>query len=387
VLCGVLVANAAGTGSTAREALLKEARTRLTTWYQDKKSLNLPYWSGNANVLLTKDDYWCDAKGGSARMPVTFGEFNVSDASPRDVFSVLTDVTRTHEWDATLRRVARLGDFQDEEVRGINVEVNSGIIFVPARELYEWMAYNTSLEDQEYWIAFSSLENERLHAVRERDGAAVAMQNCLGGYWIRPCPAGGEPPSSCPAASPVDCCPDGGSHVVFTQHVNVHAGFLSPRLMFDASWYRQIDWVNTVRTQAKRVKENGEARLDMPPWLLQGAPTPGPGSEAKQGALGPAISCMFPPPPGSPAVSQLYELPGTSRERGLTQPAAQCIGPALAVLAALAAVTALIRPLGLRRPQAAVCARSRASGRAAAAEEEGQEDIDRASSQASLLRA
>ena len=30
-------------------------------------------------------------------------------------------------------------------------------------------------------------------------------QNCLGAYWIRPCPAGGE--KICPSGNPYDCCP------------------------------------------------------------------------------------------------------------------------------------------------------------------------------------
>lgn len=106
-------------------------------------------------------------------------------------------------------------DFPDDGVLAADLSFPSGFWLVPPRQVFQWMAFNASLEEQEYWFAVSSLNVEAIHKEQKPNQFAVQAENCLGAYWIRPCPRGGE--NKCPSGNPYDCCPaDRGSFLRLT---------------------------------------------------------------------------------------------------------------------------------------------------------------------------
>eukprot|EP00440_Ansanella_granifera_P014477 gb/GFBE01015734.1/.p1 GENE.gb/GFBE01015734.1/~~gb/GFBE01015734.1/.p1 ORF type:complete len:476 (+),score=103.71 gb/GFBE01015734.1/:1-1428(+) len=274
-----------------REALLKEARKRLTQWYEDKASLNLPYWSLKAKIQQTKQWYHCDWTGSKMRVPITFGEFNVTDVRPVQVFNVLADMKDQTKWDDTVSEVNILGDFKSDSVRGVQMLLPSGIWLVPPREVFQWSAFNGSLKDEEFWFAVTTLENDRLHEVRHVNREAVQADNCMGAYWVRPCPRGGE--KVCPPGNPQNCCPDGGSRVLFTSHVNVHPpALITAKSIFDVSWPKQVEWINALKKRARLSNKTAvsasadDSSVAIPAWLWK--------DEQAAGSQGTGVKLAFP---------------------------------------------------------------------------------------------
>lgn len=264
-----------------REAILEEARDRLINWYHDEDQLTLPYWETRAKVRQTKHWYLCDAPDGDMKVPITFGEFNVSDVRPAQLFNILVDIEGQLKWDESMSEAKIVKEFPEDGVVAADLGFPSGFWLVPPREVFQWIAFNGSVEQQDYWFAVSSLNVEAIHKVQKPNKLAVQAQNCLGAYWIRPCPAGGE--KICPSGNPYDCCPEGGSRIIFTSHVNVHPpGFLNAKTMFDLSWTKQIDWINSLKARAREVQKNETAKAAqtpvLPKWLWQDPGEPKRGS-------------------------------------------------------------------------------------------------------------
>eukprot|EP00913_Durusdinium_trenchii_P028646 g26866.t1 len=150
----------------------------------DSDELTLPYWDFKAKVQQTKHWYSCDPNG-DMKVPVTFGEFNVSDVRPAELFEVLTDLEGQLKWDNSISEAEVIKEFPEDGVLAAELVFPSGI----------WL----------YWFAVSSLNVETIHEVHKPNKFAVQAENCLGAYWIQPCPPGGE--TSCPAGNPYSCCP------------------------------------------------------------------------------------------------------------------------------------------------------------------------------------
>eukprot|EP00931_Biecheleriopsis_adriatica_P106768 TRINITY_DN8114_c0_g1_i2.p1 TRINITY_DN8114_c0_g1~~TRINITY_DN8114_c0_g1_i2.p1 ORF type:complete len:368 (+),score=96.10 TRINITY_DN8114_c0_g1_i2:70-1104(+) len=258
-----LLLSALPASARIREDLLREAQTRLSTWYTDKALLEMPWFRDGATLQITKKEGHCDAAGKDSTVPVTFGEFPVEDARPIDVFNALADTSHQKDWDQTIGQVNMLGDFEDEGVRGLRVTYPTGVPLIPDREVFEWTAFNASLATDEFWFVFSTQQNERLHAVMDREGGAVAAQNCLGAYRIARTAK--------------------GTHVWFTQQINPHPPLLiSARTVFDISWSKQVDFFNAVRKRAQELyKKNPEqSEVALPAWLLQA-----PAGQASSGSV------------------------------------------------------------------------------------------------------
>lgn len=244
--------------------------------------MTLPYWESKAKVQQTKHWYLCDERGGNMKVPITFGEFNVSDVRPAQLFNVVADIEGQLKWDNSMSEAKVVKDFPDDGVLAADLSFPSGFWLVPPRQVFQWMAFNASLEEQEYWFAVSSLNVEAIHKEQKPNQFAVQAENCLGAYWIRPCPRGGE--NKCPSGNPYDCCPEGGSRIIFTTHINVHPpGFLNAKTMFDLSWTKQIDWIKALKDRAREVLKSNETFRAaqtpvLPKWLWQDPTEPTKGS-------------------------------------------------------------------------------------------------------------
>ena len=172
---------------------------------------------------------------------------------------------------------------------------------------------------------------EKLKEEEKVDKYAVQAENCLGAYWIRPCPAGGE--KSCPSGNPEDCCPAGGSRIQFTTHVNLHPpSFLNAKTIFDLGWTKQIDWIMSLKKRAEE-KQKGQKELKgkqaveseptLPKWLWQDPLEPVQGH----------VRFLF---PQAMVPSKLFERPSGDLNGPLLNT------PLLVALAALLAVSALV---------------------------------------------
>jgi hypothetical protein len=241
-----------------REAILAEGKLRLQQWYQNKTLLQLPMWRDGVKVQLSNADVPCGAPGDVEPEPVSFGDFNISGVRPIDVFNTLVDVERQMEWDQSISSVNLLGDWPDEGVQGLNYVYPTGVTFIADREIFEWAAYEADFAKQEFFVAFSSLANARLHDARVAVEGTVHIENCLGAYWIRPHSGG-------------------GAQMTFTHHLNSHPPLsLSPRFVFSILWNRDVDWVNTFKEGCRATaRRNGSlTETHVADWLLQGPPLP-----------------------------------------------------------------------------------------------------------------
>lgn len=245
----LMAVNVRAEGPRLREKILCEAYERLHALRASASSLDEPHRRDAAQIQITVASHVCDTKGGSDRVPVTYGSFDVEGAMPIDIFNALSGSDQ-QSWDSTVSRANILGDWQDAGVRGMNLVYPSGLPFVADREVAEWMAFNASFQSSEFWVAFTSNNNDELLAKISSNSGNVHAQNCLGAYHITPSAV--------------------GSHVVFTQHVNAHPPLLSARTIFSVSWGKQVDYINLLRkrSQALAKKRSDLQHTAIPSWLL-----------------------------------------------------------------------------------------------------------------------
>jgi len=122
---------AIGDAQRIREAILEEARDRLENWYKDEDQMTLPYWESKAKVQQTKHWYLCDERGGNMKVPITFGEFNVSDVRPAQLFNVVADIEGQLKWDNSMSEAKVVKDFPDDGVLAADLSFPSGFWLVP----------------------------------------------------------------------------------------------------------------------------------------------------------------------------------------------------------------------------------------------------------------
>lgn len=182
----------------------------------------------------------------------------MADARPVDVFNTLANHSNQKSWDATLRAVTHVGDWEDEGVVGLNYVYPAGLPLIPDREMWEWAAVSANFAQQDFMIVLSTLANGRLQAVHQKRDDTVLIQNCLAAYWARP-------------------NLDGGTLVTFTHHINVHPEFgFSQRFIFGFMWSKDVDWVNIMRAAAQAQSKQNRSLKETaaPPFGLRGPPLP-----------------------------------------------------------------------------------------------------------------
>eukprot|EP00929_Paragymnodinium_shiwhaense_P060817 TRINITY_DN30360_c0_g1_i6.p1 TRINITY_DN30360_c0_g1~~TRINITY_DN30360_c0_g1_i6.p1 ORF type:complete len:635 (+),score=170.58 TRINITY_DN30360_c0_g1_i6:783-2687(+) len=188
---------------------------------------------------------------GGDGVPLTYVEFEVKGARPIDVFNVMVDAEKQPNWDSSCRSMVPLGEWQGKRMRAF-----AGTFPAPplaSREAYEWQAANASFETEEFWVLFSTVNNEELEAKRDLDSGAIKMQNCLAAYKMSK-------------------SKDGGTHVITSQQINSHPWPLKSRQVQDMAFGTTLTWVNSLKTQvAAQVKLGwNSTRTTAPAWMLQG---------------------------------------------------------------------------------------------------------------------
>lgn len=283
LFCGAALSAAADTTQTMRQALLGEAKHRLSDWFLNEAwtgkppngRIDFPHEEDGIQLQITTGNYLCDAEerfqpfekiqldpeeqpSSPEAIPITFGRFDVGDADPIDVFNVLADTKAQEEWDDLIHGgpgVTLLGDFPDEYARGV------AMTFVahpfPDRQVFQWEAYNSSQNHDDMWVVFSTRRNEELHKLKESEAwPAVQAQNCLGAYHVV-------------------ALPQGGCHIVFTTQVNSHPPWpITAKFVFNMLWTKTVGYIQQVRKRSQMLKKQRLAAHSqavvpaVPDWLL-----------------------------------------------------------------------------------------------------------------------
>jgi len=234
-----------------REALLCEAQRRFHDFVAGRVALEAPKSKRGVTLHVSEHEKSC----GGDDVPITYGEFDVEGASPLSVFNAMTDTKHELEWNKILRTVGVIDEFPEEGAFGIKETYPSGLFVVAEREIFQWFVFNASAETQEYWLAFSTLNNDKLHEKSDMVSGDVAVQNCLGAYYMRPSAT--------------------GSHVFFTQHVNPHPPMISQKMLFELTWGKQVDFVDTLRLRAKQLESQSDQKLAIKDYYLHDDPEVG----------------------------------------------------------------------------------------------------------------
>lgn len=211
--------------------------------------MEAPYYtSGGFSMSMLKKDVQC----GEAWVPVTFIEYDVAGARPVDVFNTLVDISGTSKVSAN--PTIPLGDFHAQGVRGLAVFFAPPL--VSEREFVQWQAADANFANEEFWVVFSTQQNEELHKRRPMQQGAVEGQNCLGAYHITNTP--------------------NGAHVLMTQHMNVDPPLPMPVHQiekFTKLSQATVDTSNEVMDKARQLAQKGlsSSYTVVPAFMLEKA--------------------------------------------------------------------------------------------------------------------
>eukprot|EP00931_Biecheleriopsis_adriatica_P061991 TRINITY_DN37315_c0_g1_i1.p1 TRINITY_DN37315_c0_g1~~TRINITY_DN37315_c0_g1_i1.p1 ORF type:complete len:706 (+),score=149.32 TRINITY_DN37315_c0_g1_i1:106-2223(+) len=229
-----------------RKALLALARDRIEKWYVDRSHLDdPPKEKSGVKVSISKEDKVCGGNG----VPLVFMEFDVENARPVDVFNTVFSSENESQWDTAVGEMRAIGEWKNYQARGIVGFFNVNPL--PTREAHEWQVASANFTSEEFWVIFTTLENDELRQKEPVRSGAVAMQNCLAAYKITANKAG-------------------GAHVINAQQVNAHPWPLSARAVFEAGWQAQVTFVDQLRgASQKQANRDWEAnRTAAPAWML-----------------------------------------------------------------------------------------------------------------------
>lgn len=270
--------------TTVRENLLCEARLRLQSWYQDKSALEWPKERDGVELQISHEGLPC----GGDNIPVTFGTFCVEGAEPEDVFNVLADVTAQQQWDSMVGSVTQLGEWREQQVTGHTISFVAHPF--SDREVYQWEAVNATSKD-DLWVVFSTEGNQALHEKKNRQGGAVAAQDCLAAYWVQR-------------------HDNGKVHVTFTSQVNSHPFLLSSSFVFNLLWGKTVDYINGLRSRAQLLAKNRHGTppsISLPEWMYHDA-APGEEPKGSPGVVPPFPQCIAKPSNGGQDALKKFEV-------------------------------------------------------------------------------
>lgn len=236
-----------------REVLLTQAHQRMS-WLSDSRLIEQCGTREGIQLYMLKEDQMC---AGDV-VPVTFAKFVVNGVRPVDVFNTMLNTVEQKDWNPQAASITPLGDYPDLGARAYAVDF--ALPVVSDRELFQWQVADADFEKEEFWLAFSTEQNERLKAITSFAPGATESSNCLGAYHITKTAE--------------------GTHVVITQHVNAHPPFPFPlhQIMnfLPAAWKGIVDFVTELKQRSQY--QNGldwqANRISGPAFMLQKASAP-----------------------------------------------------------------------------------------------------------------
>lgn len=234
-----------------REILLEQAHLRILKWLGDSNLMEECGTREGIKLSMLKEDQMC---AGDV-VPVTFAEFVVKGARPVDVFNTMLNTQEQKKWNPQAASITFLGDFRDLGARAFAVDFALPII--TDRELFQWQVADANFKSEEFWLVFSTENNEKLKALVPIASGAMESSNCLGAYHITNSPE--------------------GAHVIITQHVNAHPPFPFPlhqiMNLLPAAWKGVTDFVTELKQRSQYQAGLGWAsdRISGPAYMLQDA--------------------------------------------------------------------------------------------------------------------
>ncbi|CAE8597348.1 unnamed protein product, partial [Polarella glacialis] len=233
-------------GLPMRQELLNLARQRLEVWYADKTQLEDPKEKDGVSYQLSKEDKACGGDG----VPLTFMEFDIDGVRPVDAFNVLAAYQNQTSWDSTCADMELIGELRSRQAFGLTAHFSAAPL--SSRQIVEWQVASANFSTEEFWVVFSTLENDELKQLRAPDPKAVQLQNCLAAYRL---------------TRKVGSL---GVHVLMTQQVNSHPWPLSGRAVANAAMGPSVGFAQAMRGQTvKQAKFAWLAnRTVLPDWML-----------------------------------------------------------------------------------------------------------------------
>ncbi|CAJ1349000.1 unnamed protein product [Effrenium voratum] len=228
-----------------RKALLQLARDRLEKFYARKDQLDDPKVTDGVTFRLSKEDKSC----GGDLVPLTFMEFEVENARPVDVFNVLMAAENQTQWDTAPSEMRLLGNWTKYQARGVVGFFEAKPL--STREIYEWQVASANFTSEEFWVVYSTLENDPLRSAEALRAGSTEMQNCLCAYRITATAK--------------------GVHVLNTQQINEHPWPLSARTVANAGWQTSAGFGSHLRSQGQKQALKGWASNETvaPEWMLK----------------------------------------------------------------------------------------------------------------------
>jgi len=265
---------ASASAASWKKSLLALARDRIDDFYRDESHFDEPKRQDGVTFRLSKDDKVC---AGDA-VPLTFTEYDIPDVRPVDVFNVLADSLQQPAWDSSCKDMTSLGDFKSMQARGFAALFPAPP--VASREGYEWQVVDANFTADEFWVVYSTLDNEELQQRKTLEPGAVQMENCLGAYKITKT--------------------DAGVNVINTNQINSHPWPLHVRDVDNLALSEMVSFAASLRAAGKKQAALGWVanRTSAPLWMLEDEACSSqlPDTTLKDSLLGRAFVEMSRPP-------------------------------------------------------------------------------------------
>jgi len=210
--------------------------------------LEQPLEKDNISLTMLKHDLQC----GDMAVPVGFAEFEVVGARPVDVFNTVMNVSAQPDWNSKASSVLLVGSWPEDGARGWDNAFN--LIFDKKMEFLIWQVADADFENEEFWMATSTSNNDELRKLSPQRPDWIASDNCLGAYRIRKSPR--------------------GASVVVTQHVNTRLGIWFPfhqvLQVFPIAWEGMVLFIQALMKASVGQSSRKWAmnRTVAPSWML-----------------------------------------------------------------------------------------------------------------------
>lgn len=266
-----------------RDDLLSIAKDRLEVFYADSSKLLPPLIKDGVSYQLSKEDKVC----GGAGVPLVFVEYTLDNVRPVDAFNVMVDSATEPEWDDVCMSFEPLMDSRSRQSRGFAATWDASPL--SAREEFKWQAVKANFTSEEFWVVFSTLDNEVLQQRKPLGPGNVEMQSCLVAYRITK-------------------ADNLSAHVAVTEQINSQLWPVSARDVANQAGPTMVKFAHNFGHRALEQAAEGwpANRTAAPSWMLEDKP------------------CAAAPPDVDLRTSLLRraaeELNRTSSERGVEEP-------------------------------------------------------------------